>query len=364
MSNSLQVDDICSRSPWDVADDEKFFTQLLSVSLFVGLILTFVILYIELPEVEKKIYVPDAPQLVQLLLDRVEAKILPEIIKPEPEPKPKPKQVPKQPMSVEPVPVNNILPAKQPSVAQEVVAKKALPEKKIAPLVETIVPQTVKQAEQKAQLSGLLAFKDDFAAMREKIDISRLSETVSIQPAPGERPLQQREVSIAKTAGRQATINIAELSTDTIDVALVERSTTKVEASVPSAVPLARPLAGTGTTLQPRTTSEDQRSGLIAETKSYERSIESVRKVFDLNKGAIYALYKRALRTNPGLFGKVVLELVILPDGRVSEIKVISTDMADANMMEKLVNRIRLFDFGVSHDAITRISYPVHFLPG
>ena len=93
------------------------------------------------------------------------------------------------------------------------------------------------------------------------------------------------------------------------------------------------------------------------------RSIERLRKIFYANKGAIYAIYNRALRKNPDLLGKVVLELVIEPDGRVSSCKVLSTDLDDKSMIAKLVRRVQLFDFGEKDVSVTTISYPVHFLP-
>jgi protein TonB len=46
------------------------------------------------------------------------------------------------------------------------------------------------------------------------------------------------------------------------------------------------------------------------------RSIEDIKLVFERNKGAIYALYNRALRDDPALQGKVVLELKIAPAAR------------------------------------------------
>ena len=38
--------------------------------------------------------------------------------------------------------------------------------------------------------------------------------------------------------------------------------------------------------------------------------------MFDQNKGAIFALYNRALRRDSSLQGKIVLELTISPIGR------------------------------------------------
>lgn len=47
------------------------------------------------------------------------------------------------------------------------------------------------------------------------------------------------------------------------------------------------------------------------------RTREEIELVFDRNKSAIYSLYSRALRDNPALQGKVVLEVTIAPSGDV-----------------------------------------------
>ena len=51
------------------------------------------------------------------------------------------------------------------------------------------------------------------------------------------------------------------------------------------------------------------------------RSIEEIKLVFERNKGAIYAIYNRALREEPSLQGKVVLELKIAPSGEVVDVQ-------------------------------------------
>ena len=85
--------------------------------------------------------------------------------------------------------------------------------------------------------------------------------------------------------------------------------------------------------------------------------------MFDANKGAIFAIYNRALRKDPTLQGKVVLELVIDPGGQVTDCKVVATELVDDALVAKIVSRVRMFDFGVREVSTTTISYPVHFLP-
>lgn len=93
------------------------------------------------------------------------------------------------------------------------------------------------------------------------------------------------------------------------------------------------------------------------------RSIEDIKLVFDRNKGAIYALYNRALRDEPGLQGKVVLELKIAPSGQVVEGRIVASELHAAELERKLLARVRQFDFGAKDVEPMVVSWPVDFLP-
>ena len=87
---------------------------------------------------------------------------------------------------------------------------------------------------------------------------------------------------------------------------------------------------------------EAQRSGKSGKAA---RTREEIELVFDKNKSAIYAMYSRALRDNPALQGKVVLEVTIAPTGEVTECRVISSELGDPELERKLVARVRMFRF-------------------
>jgi protein TonB len=93
------------------------------------------------------------------------------------------------------------------------------------------------------------------------------------------------------------------------------------------------------------------------------RSIEEIRLVFERNKGAIYALYNRALREDPTLQGKVVLELRIAPSGAITELRLVSSELKAAELEAKLLARIRQFDFGAKDVEVMTVTWPVDFLP-
>ncbi|HEX9473418.1 MAG TPA: AgmX/PglI C-terminal domain-containing protein [Steroidobacteraceae bacterium] len=75
------------------------------------------------------------------------------------------------------------------------------------------------------------------------------------------------------------------------------------------------------------------------------RSQEEIELVFDRNKGAIYALYSRALRERADLQGKLVLQLTISPAGEVTDCHLLSSELSDDELERKIVARVKLFHF-------------------
>ena len=71
----------------------------------------------------------------------------------------------------------------------------------------------------------------------------------------------------------------------------------------------------------------------------------------------------RALREEPGLQGKVVLSLTIAPDGNVTTLRIVSSELKTPELEAKLLARIRQFDFGAKDVEVMVVSWPVDFLP-
>jgi TonB family protein len=93
------------------------------------------------------------------------------------------------------------------------------------------------------------------------------------------------------------------------------------------------------------------------------RSADEIALVFTKNKGAIDAMYARALRDNPALQGKVVLELTIAPSGDITAARVISSELSDKEFESKLLARIRLFKFEAKDVATLTATKPIDFFP-
>ena len=103
--------------------------------------------------------------------------------------------------------------------------------------------------------------------------------------------------------------------------------------------------------------------GKLARSGKASRSIEEIKLVFERNKGAIYAIYNRALRDEPGLQGKVVLELKIAPTGNVTECRIVSSELKTPELEAKLLARVRMFDFSAKDVDQMVVTWPVDFLP-
>ena len=85
--------------------------------------------------------------------------------------------------------------------------------------------------------------------------------------------------------------------------------------------------------------------------------------MFDRNKGAIFALYNRALRQNPALEGKLVLRLTISPDGQVTFCEIVSSELGDPDLESKLVQRVLLFQFEPKDVEPITTTKPIEFFP-
>jgi periplasmic protein TonB len=94
------------------------------------------------------------------------------------------------------------------------------------------------------------------------------------------------------------------------------------------------------------------------------RGQEGFEEEFDRNKGALYALYTRALRERPELQGKLVLEVTVAPSGEVTACRVVSSELNDAELERKIVARVRLIRFPAGNFAATTFTKPIEFFPG
>jgi len=93
------------------------------------------------------------------------------------------------------------------------------------------------------------------------------------------------------------------------------------------------------------------------------RSLEEVRLVLERAKGSLYAIYNRALREDASLQGKVVVRFVIAPDGSITSCSLVSSELKNPELEQKLLARFRSLQFAAEDVAPLETTYPIDFLP-
>jgi TonB family protein len=101
----------------------------------------------------------------------------------------------------------------------------------------------------------------------------------------------------------------------------------------------------------------------IQESLTRKRSADEIEHIFQKNQGSIFNLYNRALRKNPSLAGKIIIELTISPGGQVTAAKVLSSEPGDDSLEQKLIAKIKRFKFTNEDVKEITLTYPIDFLP-
>jgi protein TonB len=219
---------------------------------------------------------------------------------------------------------------------------------KVVPKEKVPVAPPVDQkqiAREKAQ-KQVNQFKDELADLRQQMDLTPM-QTKNLSGAVGADSHAERSLITSKVGTGSAGITSANSSRGfgTGAGSLTGHDTTSVTSSI-------------------------ARSGLNSQTPTHaggsgkaSRSAEEIATIFDRNKGSIYALYTRATRSNPELQGKLVLEFTITPAGDVTACKIISSELHDPELENKIISLVRLFHFPAEDVAQITTTKPIDFFP-
>jgi len=297
------------KMPWNHDDkDQRQFRKILVIVLFFTVLLGVLVPMWDIP-------VPDRIEVVEI------PERLAQLIIPKKEPPPPPPKVEK-------------LEEKKPD--------KEKPKKKD----DKPQPEKAKKARKKAERSGLMAFKDDFADLIDDTPVAKLGSSAKISGKGSKAKKTTRSLVTSNVGTASGGINTAALSRN---VGGSGKSMGGVEFSrVESAI-------GSDFFGEERP---------LSDGPGPSRTDEEIQIVFDRYKAALYRIYNRELRKNPTLQGKMVLRLTIEPDGKVSACTVDSSDMDSASLDKKIAARVKKFNFGAKEGvpSIT-ILYPIDFLP-
>jgi len=314
--------------PWTSnSGQERKFRRLLAIVMGVAFVLGVVWPFIPVPDKDPYEAEELPPRIAQLLLER------------QMPPPPPPRPVEKEP-EPEPEPVTESEPER---VAEETPPPEPVAEPEPAPAPE---PEIDRQAvaRQQAQ-AALLPFTEDLAALADSNVIESVADSRPLTASVGEAARNERAMITSKAGTASGGINTASMSRNTGGTTLASRTTTTVDSPVESVGQSAGGARRTGT------------SGKAS------RSREEIELVFDRNKGAIFALYNRALRLDPTLEGKLVLRLTIAPSGEVTACEVVSSELGDADLERKLVQRVMLFRFESRDVEPITTTKPIDFFP-
>ena len=310
--------------PWTTGkDQEKKFQRLLGIIFLICLALSIVWPFIPVADPDPFDVEEIPPRIAQLMLEE----------KPLPPPPPPPKEEEPEPEVEEPEP-------------EQVVEKEPEPEPEQQPEPEPEPEPVVNRAEQAREeaQAALMPFTEDLADLVDK-DLKQVADDRPLTASVGQAQRNERSMITSSVGTSSGGINTASMSRNTGGTSIAGRSTTKVESPV-AGIAQAGPSANrTGT------------SGRAA------RSREEIELVFDKNKGAIFALYNRALRRDPSLEGKLVLRLTIAPNGTVTMCEVVSSELNDSELERKLVQRVKLFRFEARDVEAITTTKPIDFFP-
>ena len=309
--------------PWgaEQGEGQRFYLALV-LMVVVFLPPALLIPALDLPEPERSEAEEIPPQLARLIEEREPPE--PEVVQaPEPEPEPEPELQQREPEPVEQTPAE--------------IVKAPEPEKP-----EQAPENEVEKAREKASRSGLLAMKDTLASMRSSEP--EVQKTLSAN-VDGSKVMsadtsadQNAAAALAGSGGVQQAQGM------TRDVAVADHDVRQVDVADEAASPAAQQQ--------------------VADAGASTRSMRNIKTVFDANKTSLNAMVGREQRKDPLLHGKILLKLVIEPDGSVSSCEVVDSELNYPKLEQRIAMRVRLFNFGAADVERRELNFPLDFLPG
>lgn len=303
--------------PWATGwEQDQRFLRIQKRSLGVVLILSLVLSVLPLPELDPAEFQEIPARFAKLVLERQVP--LPVVVQEDRERAPEPESEP---------------------LVEQQQAPELIPE----PPPDRV--ELTQRARRRASVAGLLPFAAELASLRDNAALRNLAETDIMNAPASAAPTTDRSLVTSAATGTSGGINTDSFSRDTGGGGLEARTTTRIASPIEAIGPAGGSASRTGA------------------SNRASRSREEIEVVFDRNKGAIFALYNRALRQNPALQGKLVLRLTIEPDGTVSSCDVISSELGDLELEQKLAQRVLLFQFEPKDVEVMTTTKPIDFFP-
>lgn len=316
--------------PWEATrkEDERF-RIILKRLLLVFLLLAIVFPLLPLPKIERE-----------------QAEILPSTLA---------KIIIQQKLPVQPAPPP---PKPDPVEIEKPVEKKQAVEKAASPAKQAKAKS--KPASRNVASMGVAAFSSQLQSLRSSLDVAKLqaknTNVTTGAAAKASRTVLGRESAIKTSGG--------------VSSSVLNSNGNSTQLSGRNGIAVASPLGygdgggGGGGNGSGGGGGAGGGGGKHSSSVAGGRDMESIRRVFEQHKGAIYAIYNRALRRDPEIRGKYVFHIVIEPSGKISRIELVSSELGNIKLEQKLLTRIRVIDFGPDDVIATPVNYKFDFLPG
>ena len=306
--------------PWTTEQaQERKFKRIVAGTLLAALLLSLVWPFLPTPEPDPNEVVEGPERIANLLLEQQ--------VEPPPQP---PREPEPEPEAEEPDPITEPEPEQ---VVEETPPPEPEPE-----------PDRTEIAREQAQ-AALMPFAEDLADLVDQDLADSIADDQPLTGSIGEAERNERSMITSSVGTASGGINTADMSRNTGGTGIAGRSSTRVESDIMANAQEAGGARRTG------------------ESDKGSRSREEIELVFDRNKGAIFGLYNRALRLDPTLEGKVVLRLTIAPTGEVTFCEIVSSELGDPDLEQKLVQRVKLFQFEARDVEPITTTKPIDFFP-
>ncbi len=325
------------------SSDRKFATIIALVITF-ALILSLLFSIIKVPQEPRQLRAAVPERIAKFILEK-------EKLKPQPKPDvaPPPKPIPKPEIKVEPPPEPE--PILKPDEPEPVPQPK--PQK---PERTEVLTDAQQKARATAQKSGLLALGNELSDLMDTSDVSNMARAKISTTTGSSITVAGVNTSVLSAAGAgggsSVKIKPSDYSTAVASTQLNQQERVKVASAL---VPEKNETTANGKTADAKKQKTTAGNGVRFE--------EDIYYVIDQNKGKLHAVYRQARRANPGLKGKIVFDITILASGQVSAVVIRSSELDDAALQERLISRLKSFDFGLREGGEMTVTYPIEFLP-
>ncbi len=308
---------LSSRANFQAPDDlfnsnqqDKRFIQILSLLLVVYLVFAIGVPFLEQVKIPREIREQVPAQLAKIMLKEKKLSLPEKPVIPEPE---EIKEDLKEPTPEKP--------ADQPKMTREV-------------------------AREKAKNSGLAAMKDELFSMRAAFEVKPQAQTKLEQNKAQEVKVQRKLLTGAVNKQSEG-LSVATISQTVVSDDLSTKNTQHIRLAEEEVL---------------------QTKGAIAEetaltSQAGQRAEITLRRTLEASKSRLYALYNRALRKDPFLKGKVMFELEIQPNGKVSRVAIKSSELNNAKLERQLTVILRSISFPEENVAVMTTIWAIDFLP-